>query len=85
MPQFNLGLNGIDDVSLNSDQKQFKDRLVKSIQRLAGIEKDIREGQCGDAVKECRDAIEPLKKDSQQFIRDMLMKATGIEEKMQLS
>jgi hypothetical protein len=80
VPHFSLDLNSIDNASLSSDQKEFKDRLVKAIGLLADIEKDIREGEWGDAVKGCRDAIESLKKHSKQFIKEMVVKTTGIEE-----
>jgi hypothetical protein len=80
IPHFCVDLNSIDNASLSSDQKEFKDRLVKAIGLLADIEKDIREGEWGDAVKGCRDAIESFKKHSKQFIKEMVVKTTGVEQ-----
>jgi hypothetical protein len=66
---------------LNSDQKEFKKRLAKAFELLANIEKDMREGEWGDAVKGCRDAIEPFTKDLTQFIKDMIITTTGLGQK----
>jgi hypothetical protein len=80
IPRFVIDLNSIDNASLSYDQKEFKDRLVKASGLLADIEKDIREGEWGDAVKGCRDAIESFKKHSKQFIKEMVVKTTGVEQ-----
>jgi hypothetical protein len=46
---------------------------------LDDIQKDIREGEWGEAVKGCRDAIEPFAKGPlASFIKEMVVNTTGI-------
>jgi len=82
IPQLTMDLKGIDDSSLDADQLQLKERLVRALENLPEIEENIRKGKWKQAVEECRAAIEPFSKGNiPRLIKEMIMQNTGIEEK----
>jgi uncharacterized protein YeeX (DUF496 family) len=85
IPRFALDINILNNTSLTSDQREFKDRLVRASELLDNIEKYIREGEWGDAVKACRDAIEPFTKNLTSFIKEMVVKTQELRKEMQIS
>lgn len=81
IPFLTTSVNSIDDSTLNANQKELKNRLLRALELTNDIQKDIREGEWGEAVKGCRDAIEPFSRGPlTSLIKEIVIYTTGIEE-----
>jgi hypothetical protein len=81
IPLLTADVNHIEDANLNPAQKELKNRLLKAFELINDVQKDIREGEWGEAVKGCRDAIEPFSRGMlRPLIKEIFVSTTGIEE-----
>lgn len=79
IPILTSELNKVDDNTLDDWQKEFKMRIEKALSILKDIDIELKNGEWGEAVKDCRDAIEPFKKNYTAFIKEMIFKTTGMD------
>lgn len=80
IPLLTTDVNNIDDSTLTPDQKELKKRLLRAFELANDIQKDIREGEWGEAVKGCRDAIEPFSRGPlTSAIKEIVIHTTGME------